>query len=106
MGGDDQTSIFTEFALSFCVQYWLDNNCTERITQEMNRLGDSSHVTGTILRWNIFDLFDNTKWHTSDMDCTHHCYVPSLYDTAFERLELLIAPMVTKFKDIPELVSL
>jgi hypothetical protein len=80
-------------------QYWQDNNCTDRIERESKRLGNITNVTGTILRWDIFDLFDNIKWHSKDMDCTHHCYVPEVYDAAFERLELLVGPLMSKFKD-------
>ena len=89
----------TDHILLLIQQYWLDNNCTERIEREKMRLGNKTNVTGTILRWNIFDLFDNPKWHNQDMDCTHHCYVPSLYDSAFERLELLVAPLISRFKN-------
>lgn len=80
-------------------KYWLDNNCTERIEHEMNRLNNETTATGSILRWDVFNLFDNVKWHSQDMDCSHFCYIPTLYDNAFERLELLVAPLLSGFKD-------
>ncbi|KAL3793881.1 hypothetical protein HJC23_002128 [Cyclotella cryptica] len=80
-------------------KYWLDNNCTERVEREKRRLNNDTTVTGSILRWNIFNLFENIKWHSKDMDCSHFCYIPSLFDNAFERLELLVAPLVAQFKD-------
>jgi len=87
------------FVIYFSSQYWMDNNCPDKIEREKDRLGNETNITGTILRWNIFDLFDNTKWHSKDMDCTHHCYVPTLYDNAFERLELLLTPLMFRFEN-------
>lgn len=47
----------------FCFEkYWLDNNCTERVEHEKKRLNNETTATGSILCWNIFDLFDNIKW--------------------------------------------
>ena len=80
-------------------KYWLDNKCTDRVEREKNRLKNDTTANGSILRWNIFDLFGNIKWHSKDMDCSHFCYVPTLYDNVFERLELLLAPSVSEFKD-------
>ena len=58
-------------------KFWNDNNCTKRIEREQLRLSNFSggigehgdHVTGTIHRWNIFNLFDVEWWHSKDMDC-------------------------------------
>eukprot|EP00578_Thalassiosira_sp_NH16_P030140 CAMPEP_0181078204 /NCGR_PEP_ID=MMETSP1071-20121207/1361_1 /TAXON_ID=35127 /ORGANISM="Thalassiosira sp., Strain NH16" /LENGTH=801 /DNA_ID=CAMNT_0023159503 /DNA_START=172 /DNA_END=2577 /DNA_ORIENTATION=- len=88
-------------------KFWNDNNCTKRIEREQLRLSNFSggigehgdHVTGTIHRWNIFNLFDVEWWHSKDMDCSHVCYVPSLFEAAFERLELLLSPVVTPLID-------
>mmetsp|Transcript_13429 Transcript_13429/g.29162 ORF Transcript_13429/g.29162 Transcript_13429/m.29162 type:complete len:292 (-) Transcript_13429:138-1013(-) len=71
-------------------KYFIDSKCCEK---RLNRLrkGNTS-VTGTILRWNIADLFDVPLWHASKGDCSHFCYVPQLYEAAFERLRLLLLP--------------
>mmetsp|Transcript_18160 Transcript_18160/g.39515 ORF Transcript_18160/g.39515 Transcript_18160/m.39515 type:complete len:602 (+) Transcript_18160:168-1973(+) len=71
-------------------KFFSDNNFTRHM--ERFRGGDdgkdSNLVTGKILRWNIADLFDVGQWHISD--CSHYCYVPPLYEAAFERLLLLL----------------
>ena len=48
-------------------------------------------VSGEILRWNTFDIFDVPSWHTKNNDCSHFCYVPALYETALERLGILLS---------------
>ena len=85
-------------------KFWRDNNCTEHIERERLRLISLSgteekqvSVTGTILRWSIFDLFDERRWHSNDSDCSHFCYIPSLFEAAFERLELLLSPLLASF---------
>lgn len=84
--------------------FWRANNSTERILREKQRLSNlggnkESHaeVTGTILRWNVFDIFDVEWWHSKDMDCSHYGYIPPLFEAAFERLELLISPLLASF---------
>mmetsp|Transcript_28673 Transcript_28673/g.46549 ORF Transcript_28673/g.46549 Transcript_28673/m.46549 type:complete len:238 (+) Transcript_28673:3-716(+) len=82
--------------------FWRTNNCTEQMEREQLRLAKwngikEKHVTGTILRWNVFNLFDQTKWHSKDLDCSHFCYIPPLFEAAFERLELLISPLLASF---------
>mmetsp|Transcript_8792 Transcript_8792/g.19705 ORF Transcript_8792/g.19705 Transcript_8792/m.19705 type:complete len:395 (-) Transcript_8792:303-1487(-) len=72
--------------------FWRVNNCTERIESER-----SESVTGTIFRWSIFNLFDVEWWHSKDMDCSHVCYIPPLFEAAFERLELLLSPLLASF---------
>ena len=72
--------------------FWRANNCTEHMARERIRLQNSTSVTGSILRWNVFDIFDEPQWHKSSGDCSHFCYLPSLFETAFERLELLLSP--------------
>mmetsp|Transcript_31461 Transcript_31461/g.64155 ORF Transcript_31461/g.64155 Transcript_31461/m.64155 type:complete len:104 (+) Transcript_31461:341-652(+) len=56
--------------------------------------GDDPVKNGTILRWNIADLFDNHLWHIRRMDCSHWCYIPQLFDAAFERLDLLLGTIL------------
>lgn len=68
-------------------KYLVDNNCTER--QERFEEGEPN-VTGKILRWNIADLFDEPLWHQDNGDASHFCYIPPLYEAAFQRLELLL----------------
>ncbi|MCP4746578.1 MAG: hypothetical protein GY874_10640 [Desulfobacteraceae bacterium] len=82
--------------------FWRDNGCTEQIERELSRLSnlngiEERHVIGTIFRWSIFDLFDVTRWHSKDMDCSHFCYIPPLFEAAFERLELLLLPLLASF---------
>jgi len=70
-------------------KFFVDNQCcAKRIDRIRN--GNASTVTGTILRWNIADLFNVPSWHVAPKDCSHFCYVPSPYEAAFERLELLL----------------
>ena len=73
-------------------KFWRDNN----IERERMRLGDSN-VTGDILRWRIFDLFDVLRWHKDDFDCSHYCFVPPLFEAAFERLRLLLTPSLAEW---------
>jgi len=50
--------------------FWRANNCTHRIDNECLRLSKlHGQVTGTIYRWNIFNIFDVEWWHTDNMDC-------------------------------------
>ena len=62
--------------------YTTEKCCDNRLERLKSGNGN---VTGTILRWEIADLFDVPQWHADDMDCSHFCYVPSLYESAFER---------------------
>ena len=71
--------------------YWIRNNLTAELQQVENA---ESNVTGNILMWPLFDLFDVPMWHIDNFDCTHFCYVPALYDAAFERLELLLSEYI------------
>ena len=67
--------------------YLKENNCTKRL-ERFTKEGGSSLTTGTILRWNIADLFDVPQWHHGD--CSHFCYVMPVYEAAFERLLYLL----------------
>jgi hypothetical protein len=71
-------------------QYGGGSRCCEERLERFRR--GNSIVTGSILRWNVADLFDVPSWHASTGDCSHFCYVPSLYEAAFERLLLLLPP--------------
>ena len=68
--------------------YLLKNNVTKLL--ERYKTKDSELIKGTILRWNIADLFDVPQWHHGGGDCSHFCYVMPLYEAAFERLEMLL----------------
>eukprot|EP00804_Cyclotella_cryptica_P021683 CCRYP_018273-RA/>CCRYP_018273-RA protein AED:0.34 eAED:0.34 QI:1694/1/1/1/0/0/2/1/567 len=67
--------------------YWVANNLTTELEYAKR---ERSNVTGSILLWHLFDLFDVPMWHPSNIDCSHFCYVPALYEAAFLRLELLL----------------
>ncbi|KAL7516579.1 hypothetical protein ACHAWX_001578 [Stephanocyclus meneghinianus] len=67
--------------------YWVANNLTVELDRTKH---DKANVTGSILLWQLFDLFDVPVWHSSNGDCSHFCYVPALYEAAFQRLELLL----------------
>ncbi|KAL9186030.1 hypothetical protein ACHAXT_005268 [Thalassiosira profunda] len=69
-------------------RYYKENTCCREHLERLEK-GDAS-VTGTILRWQIADLFDVPQWHVASNDCSHFCFVPALYEAAFERLELLL----------------
>lgn len=69
-------------------KYYVDSQCCEKRLERYNK--GNGTVTGTILRWNIADLFDEPQWHASTGDCSHFCYIPALYEAAFERLDLLL----------------
>ena len=80
-------------------KHLVDNNCADWLRRYRgtsstngNEESSSSFVTGKILRWNIADLFDVPLWHFSD--CSHFCYIPSLFEAALERLNLLLPPLV------------
>ena len=86
-------------------KHLIDNNCTDWLQRffsnsisagMMNLPSDEYSITGSILQWNIADLFDVPQWHfgnrrgESHNDCSHFCYVPSLFEAAFERLNLIL----------------
>ena len=81
------TDLFTVFAL------WMANNMTD----ELERHADAEAIaTGTIHNWPLFDLFNTPMWHSDQAvigccDCTHFCYIPTLFEEAFERLDLLLS---------------
>jgi hypothetical protein len=72
------------------VMYGGSGRCCEERLERFRRVNPI--VTGSILRWNVADLFDVPSWHAGPDDCSHFCYVPSLYEAAFERLLLLLPP--------------
>jgi hypothetical protein len=76
------TDLFTVYA------YWIANNMTEELKLHED---DEPIVTGTIHNWPLFDLFNTPMWHFNAVDCTHFCYIPALYEEAFERLDLLLS---------------
>lgn len=73
--------------------YLQKNNITEGLRHygRMMRSNHTNIMTANVLRWNVADLFDVPIWHAGSMDCSHFCYVPNLYEAAFERLSLLLA---------------
>ena len=75
-------------------KFLLEQNCTARLARFQADHNEGSIVTGRILRWNIADLFDVPEWHSGKGDCSHFCYVPPLYEAAFERLDLLLPTLV------------
>ena len=76
------TEFFTVFS------YWLAN---DMVVEWSSVERQNPIVNGTILKWHLFDLFDVPMWHSANRDCTHFCYVPTLYESAFERLYLLLS---------------
>lgn len=70
--------------------YWLRNNLTDDI-EAFKRRNENEMTTGKIYRWNIFDLFNVPTWHAENSDCTHFCFVASMYEAAFHRLDLLLS---------------
>ncbi|KAL7540222.1 hypothetical protein ACHAXR_009953 [Thalassiosira sp. AJA248-18] len=71
-------------------KYYTNERCCEKRLERLKN--GNATVSGTILRWNIADIFDVPLWHASGSDCSHFCYVPALYETAFERLRFLLPP--------------
>lgn len=80
-------------------KFWTANNCTEQIEREQRRLSGplNGSVTATIYSWNVFDVFDVPAWNNKDGDCSHLCYVPALFEASFNRLELLLSPLLAAF---------
>ena len=94
--------------------YWVKNNLKSELEHAKHM---NPNVTGNILEWPLFDLFDVPMWHAKgkscrpvrfichvasiqpsyhhkfivDDDCSHYCYVPALYEAAFQRLDLLLS---------------
>mmetsp|Transcript_4989 Transcript_4989/g.10098 ORF Transcript_4989/g.10098 Transcript_4989/m.10098 type:complete len:512 (+) Transcript_4989:131-1666(+) len=66
-------------------QFRQSNNLTTWVNERENPV-----KIGTILQWDISDIFDNHLWHPDSLDCTHYCYIPQVFDAAFERLDLLL----------------
>ena len=42
--------------------------------------------SGRIYWWPLFDVFDVPSWHKNDVDCSHFCFIPQLYEAGFSRL--------------------
>ncbi|KAL7534598.1 hypothetical protein ACHAXR_005984 [Thalassiosira sp. AJA248-18] len=78
-------------------KFWRDNNSTEHMERERSRLANLSRIEGKIFRWSLFNLFDVISWHSADLDCSHVCYVPQLFEAAFERLELVLSLPLAHF---------
>ncbi|KAL7552226.1 hypothetical protein ACHAWF_016996, partial [Thalassiosira exigua] len=81
----------TSVAYRTVYRHLSEHNCTGRLGRyrEMR-----ANATGRILRWDVADLFDVPRWHAGlGGDCSHFCYVPPLFEAAFERLELLLPPL-------------
>ena len=76
----------TSVAYRTVYRHLRQHHCTARLV----RYRGADNVTGTILHWDVADLFNVPMWHTSNGDCSHFCYVPPLYEAAFERLELML----------------
>ena len=51
----------------------VDNNSSSKRVQ---RFEQDPIKTGKILRWNIADIFDVPLWHSTNIDCSHFCYIP------------------------------
>ena len=81
----------TRMDLPTVYKYYIEKKCCLKRLERLKQ-GDAS-VTATVLRWDLTDLFDVPFWHSSDGDCSHFCYIPALYEAAFERLDLLIPPL-------------
>jgi hypothetical protein len=73
-------------------KHLVDNNLTLK-AEAMKELHQNREgmVTGDISYWHVDDLFNIPKWHHSDSDCSHFCYIPTLYEEAFRRLKLLLS---------------
>lgn len=69
-------------------RYYVDSGCCTARRERLEGLPDE--VTGRVLRWDVADLFDVPSWHVDNADCSHFCYVPSLYGEAFGRLAVLL----------------
>jgi hypothetical protein len=57
------------------VIYGGSGRCCEERLERFRRVNPI--VTGSILQWNVADLFDIPSWHAGPGDCSHFCYVPS-----------------------------
>ena len=77
----------TNTELRTVYKHLVENNSTKRLERYHE---SEANITGTILKWNIADIYDEPAWHHSNGDCSHFCYIPPLYEAAFERLELLL----------------
>jgi len=72
-------------------KYYIENDITARLRRFQE--SEDNIITGRILHWSIADIFDVPEWHVKHDDCSHFCYVPPLYEAAFERLLLLLPPL-------------
>lgn len=73
-------------------KFLTDNNVTSKAEAMKKKYETTGGMAkGDILYWSIADLFSVPEWHTEDKDCSHYCYIPALYEEAFERLNWLLA---------------
>ena len=95
----DESGEFGESLL----QWWRTNNYTAQLehyaattTKKKNKLktteNEDEKVVGEVWEWKVFDLFDEAyEFHSSLGDCTHFCFVPELFNAAFETLRRVLA---------------
>lgn len=76
------------------VRFWRRHNVTY-LPRHATHGADA--VSGIVHWWPVWDLFSPFHMlHPSTKDCTHYCFVPTLWDAAIERLGLIFEDALAK----------
>ena len=71
--------------------WWRANNYTAQLAAENSRQNTIARgALGVVWKWPLFHLFDGAWEYHLTNDCTHFCYVPELFNAAFETLRLVL----------------
>eukprot|EP00756_Hemistasia_phaeocysticola_P044897 Hpha_TRINITY_DN18677_c0_g1::TRINITY_DN18677_c0_g1_i1::g.115630::m.115630 len=53
--------------------------------------GPGKRLVGPLWRWPVWDLFvGHHEWHMEGHDCTHFCFMPTLWEALYDRFTLLM----------------
>ncbi|KAK3245042.1 hypothetical protein CYMTET_45371 [Cymbomonas tetramitiformis] len=66
--------------------WWEINNYTGRLQAQARQGSDWNEPGGYVYYLPVFDLFDVHKWHNGDKDCSHFCFIPTLFEAFYDRL--------------------
>ena len=86
----DESGEFGESLL----QWWRTNKYTaqlEHYAVTKKKKKKENELVGEVWEWPVFELFDEAyEFHSSLGDCTHYCFVPELFNAAYETLRRVL----------------
>ena len=87
----DESGEFGESLL----QWWRTNKYTAQLEHyavtKKKKKKKENELVGEVWEWPVFELFDEAyEFHSSLGDCTHYCFVPELFNAAYETLRRVL----------------